>query len=332
MTTSFACQVQTLIESVIKDTQELQSLHKESRKRKIEKINALKKRHEELLRSKNKLHTVKLDLEDAHRKLHKEARTQEHYNNILINDKNQLIEKISEESKKKKKAEEILEEIKKEILQASVEYENCMSIMKQKQLLSARCKTDKVALEKELTKTKADLENIMLRINEENKTKGLYLDKIAVLHLECEQLKAKYTLKQANLLRIQQENTEIQRKIVEEKSGFETIKKNFELTQKLLHIERRKSAQSRIDLLRLEKQKERKIAQFDKRFKAKQDSPTLSHEGKENRGVSRNTPRQKHRNTARPTISINATTKKHARRNKRLKKKRKLSLSLLEAL
>ena len=30
--------------------------------------------------------------------------------------------------------------------------------------------------------------------------------------------------------------------------------------------------------LRLEKQKERKIAQFDKRFKAKQDSPTLSHE------------------------------------------------------
>ena len=168
------------------------------------------------------------------RKLHKEARTQEHYNNILNNDKNQLIEKISDESKKKKKAEEILEEIKKEILLASVEYENCMSIMKQKQLISARCKTDKVALEKELTKTKADLENIMLRINEENKTKGIYLDKIAVLHLECEQLKAKYTLKQANLLRIQQENTEIQRKIVEEKSGFETIK-NFELTQKLLH-------------------------------------------------------------------------------------------------
>ena len=332
MTTSFACHVQTLIESVIKDTQELQTLHKESRKRKIEKVHALKKRHETLLRSKNKLHTVKLDIEDAHRKLQKEARTQEHYNNILINDKNQLIEKISEESKKKKKAEEILEEIKKEILQASVEYENCMSIMKQKQLLSARCKTDKVALEKELTKTKADLENIMLRINEENKTKGLYLDKIAVLHLECEQLKAKYTLKQANLLRIQQENTEIQRKIVEEKSGFETIKKNFELTQKLLHTERRKSAQNRIDLLRLEKQREREIVQLQKRFKQSQDTFTLSHDEKENRGVSRNTPRQKHRNTARPTISINATTKKHARRNKRLKKKRKLSLSLLEAL
>ena len=71
MTTSFTCHVQTLIESVIKDTQELQTLHKESRKRKIEKVHALKKRHETLLRSKNKLHTVKLDIEDAHRKLQK---------------------------------------------------------------------------------------------------------------------------------------------------------------------------------------------------------------------------------------------------------------------
>ena len=227
MTTSFACHVQTLIESVIKDTQELQTLHKESRKRKIEKVHALKKRHETLLRSKNKLHTVKLDIEDAHRKLQKEARTQEHYNNILINDKNQLIEKISEESKKKKKAEENLEEIKKRILHTSVEYENCMSVIKQKQLFSARCETDKRALEKELAKTKADLENIMLRISEENKTKGRYLDEIAVLHLECEQLKAKFTLKQGHLLRIQQENAEIQHKIVEEKSGFETIKKTL---------------------------------------------------------------------------------------------------------
>ena len=277
------------------------------------------------------MHTVKLDIEDAHRKLQKEARTQEHYNNILINDKNQLIEKISEESKKKKKAEEILEEIKKEILQASVEYENCMSIMKQKQLLSARCKTDKVALEKELTKTKADLENIMLRINEENKTKGLYLDKIAVLHLECEQLKAKYTLKQANLLRISKRILKFNVRLWRKK-WIRNNKKNFELTQKLLHTERRKSAQNRIDLLRLEKQREREIVQLQKRFKQSQDTFTLSHDEKENRGVSRNTPRQKHRNTARPTISINATTKKHARRNKRLKKKRKLSLSLLEAL
>ena len=172
----------------------------------------------------------------------------------------------------------------------------------------------------------------MLRISEENKTKGRYLDEIAVLHLECEQLKAKYTLKQGHLLRIQQENAEIQRKIVEEKSGFETIKKNFELTQKLLHNERRKSAQSRIDLLRLEKQKERKIAQFDKRFKQnkivqrcrmtgrKIEASQEIHHGK-NIEILRG-----------KQLVLMRRLKKHARRNKRLKKKRKLSLSLLEAL
>lgn len=332
MTTSFACQVQTLIESVIKDTQDLQSLHKESRKQKSKRIHDLKKRHENLLKSKTKLIAVKLDLEDAHRKLQNEARTQEHYNNILVNDKNQLIEKISEESKRKKKAEENLEKTKRRILQASVEHENCVSVLKQKQSLSARCETDKIALEKELIKTNAALENIMLATNEENNRKAVYLDEIAVLHLECEQLKAKRILKEANLLRMQQENAEIQRKIADEKSAFEKMKSNFELTEKLLVAERRKSTQNRIELLRLQKQKERKVIVLNKMAKPSQTAASPQREEKENRLVSRETPRQKRRSTARQTISINATIKKGTRRIKGLKKKRKLRLSLFEAL
>ena len=72
--------------------------------------------------------------------------------------------------------------IKEQVKRTSNDYKKQMETMKNKQLFNARCQTDKLSLEKQLSTYENNLKTILSRIESENTTRKNLLNEIAELH------------------------------------------------------------------------------------------------------------------------------------------------------
>ena len=87
--------LQELINSITKDKNLIQNLHSLSHQKKLQQIQALKQNHSTLLSKVKNLKTRHSEMQSDRQRLLNEIRTQQHYNNILVDDKNTLLAKIS---------------------------------------------------------------------------------------------------------------------------------------------------------------------------------------------------------------------------------------------
>ncbi len=230
--------IQMLIDSIIRDKNALQSIQTLTHTERVQKIQRLKQNHADLTREVDHLKKVHNQMSKYRSQFQNEIRTQEHYNTILINDKKDLIEKIEEETRSRNDAMKKLNLIKEQVKRTSNDYKKQMETMKNKQLFNARCQTDKLSLEKQLSTYENNLKTILSRIESENTTRKNLLNEIAELHEKGVNMQRDKTQYEEELNNLQKQNKQMYLQIINERENFEVLKRNAEISKKLLNNER----------------------------------------------------------------------------------------------